>query len=98
MSKVEIRKKIGSKLFCWEPADPKWGYKGNIGMWWLEEGGKLIRPANADEYKKLSKVEKMDSQSKEDGEDDEDNGPIGYDKASKIRKNIMSEFEHENKL
>ena len=94
MSKVELRKKIGSKTFCWEPADPKWGYKGDIGMWWLEEGGKLIRPAKPDEYQKLSKVEKMDSQSKgkESDEDDEDNGPMGYDKASKIRKKSFGDL------
>jgi len=91
MPKIELRKKIGSKTFCWEPADSKWGYKGDIGMWWLEEGGKLIRPAEADEYKKLSKIEKMDSQSKGD-EDDEDNGPMGYEKASKIRKKSFGDL------
>jgi hypothetical protein len=86
MSKIELRKKIGNKLFCWEPADTKWGYKGDIGMWWLEESGKLIRPANEEEHQKLSKVEKMDSQS------NEDDGPMGYKKASKIRKKSFGDL------
>jgi hypothetical protein len=102
MSKTYLRKKIGNQTFCWQPADEKLGYKGNIGTWWLEENGKLIRPADSNEYQKLSKIEKVDSQSKEDkkadsqskedGEDDEDNGPMGYDKASKIRKKSFGDL------
>ena len=92
MSKTYLRKKIGNRTFCWQPADEKLGYKGNIGTWWLEENGKLIRPAESNEYEKLSKIEKVDAQSKEDGEDDEDNGPMGYDKASKIRKKSFGDL------
>ena len=102
MSKTYLRKKIGNQTFCWQPADEKSGYKGNIGTWWLEENGKLIRPADSNEYQKLSKIEKVDSQSKEDkkadsqskedDEDGEDNGPMGYDKASKIRKKSFGDL------
>ena len=89
MSKIELTKILGSKTFVYQPADKKWGYQGDIGMWWLEEGGKLIRPANSDEYQELTKVKKVESQSdkdKEEGDEDSANKPMGYAKAAKIRK------------